>query len=258
MFNIEKLIKEYNVDGKSVRDLAADYNTYPNKIARTLKGAGITLRSKEEAGRIAFDKGKIIPPMLGKKRTDEEKENISTKRTKIWKEMCPDKRENFKQEARSRWNALSDEDRLERQVMAGAAVRIAAKEGSKAEKFVYKGLTKLGYDVTMHETGIVPQNYEVDLYFPTLKVAIEIDGPTHFYPIHGEDALARSIEYDSIKNGVLISRGICVIRIKYLIKHSSLSGNKKLLGFIVDELKKIETNFPDENHRLIELEFTND
>jgi hypothetical protein len=55
-----------------------------------------------------------------------------------------------------------------------------------------------------------------------------------------------------------LTRGLCVIRVKYLLKHSSDSVNNKLFQLVKSELSKIEKEFPPEGYRLIELEISND
>jgi very-short-patch-repair endonuclease len=258
MLNIIKIVEDYKT-GKSVREIAEENNTYPNKIARHLKKSGVELRTKEEAARIAVDRGKIKPPMLGKKRSQEEKNNISSKRAKQWKDMNDTDRDAFKDAARERWGSQSHEKKIERQKRAGEALRRASTEGSKAEKFLYEKLTRDGYDVIIHKVGLVAgEKFEVDLYLPKMNIAIEIDGPQHFFPVYGEDNLSRTIKYDSIKNGALLNRGMCILRVKYLLKHNSDSINNKLFQLIKSELNKIELEFPPEGRRLIELEISND
>lgn len=258
MLDINKIAKEYE-EGMSIRDLADAYSTYPNKISRLLKNAGIELRSRQEAGKNAIGLGKLKPPMLGKKRTQAEKDNISNKRSKKWKEMDETDLEIFKKNAKDRWEAHSSEERIHLQKRAGEALRRASTEGSKAEKFIYEHLTKAGYEVIMHKVGLIPgEKYEIDLFLPAMKVAIEIDGPQHFLPIYGEKNLRNNIKYDAIKNGALLSRGICVLRIKYLLRNSSQNTNRKILELIVNELNKIEHKFPDPANRLIEVEISND
>lgn len=258
MFDLKKIEQMYD-DGKSVREIANHFNTYPNKIARMLKKSGKELRTKEEAGKIAVELGKIKPPMLGKKRTEEDKARIGAARAKKWATMSQDELEAFKEGARERWKAESDEDKVERQRLAGEALRRASVEGSKAEKFLYKELTKAGFNVIMHKSGLIPgEKFEVDLYLPDLLVAIEIDGPQHFLPVYGEASLQRAIKYDTIKNGALIQRGFCVLRVKYLMKSSSNHSNLRMLEMILEELNKIKQKFPTEGNRLIELELSND
>jgi very-short-patch-repair endonuclease len=258
MFDINKIIKDY-LEGKSIREIADLYQTYPNKVARLIKKSGVELRSKKEAGKLAFDHGKINPPMLGKKRTQAEKDNVSNKRAKKWKEMSEQDLEIFKKNAKDRWESQTEEERISKQKKAGQALRRATTEGSKAEKFLYEGLTKLGYDVIIHKVGLIPgEKFEIDLYLPKLMVAIEIDGPQHFLPIYGEESLRRSIKYDIVKSGALLSRGLCVIRVKYMLKHTSQKTNRTLLKLVEAELNKISQNFPEPRDRLIELEINND
>jgi len=254
MLDVKKISSLYD-EGKSIRDIAMVFNTYPNKIARILKKSGKELRSKEEAAKLAVESGKIKPPMLGKTRTQAEKDNISAKRAKKWKEMSEEELESFKKSAKDRWDLQSEEEKIYKQQKAGEALRRASIEGSKAEKSLYKELLKLGYDVIIHKKGLIPgEKYEVDLFLPSLMVAIEIDGPQHFLPIYGEEHLNRTIKYDSIKNGALIGRGICIIRVKYLSKHNSSAINKRIADLVSNQLKKIEQKFPDQGNRLIELE----
>lgn len=252
-------IEEMYRDGKSVREIASYFNTYPTKISRVLKKSGTQLRTKEEAGKMAFENGKIKPPMLGKKRTQQEKEAIGAARAKKWASMSESELESFKNGARERWKNEPVQDKVRRQQLAGEALRRASIEGSKAEKFLYKELSKAGFDVIMHKSGLIPgEKFEVDLYLPDLLVAIEIDGPQHFMPIYGEDSLQRAIKYDAIKNGALITRGFCVIRVKYLMKSSSDYSNKRLFDMILNKLNLVKNKFPDKENRLIELELSND
>ena len=111
----------------------------------------------------------------------------------------------------------------------------------------------------MHKVGLIPgEKFEIDLYLPNLLTAIEIDGPQHFLPVYGEKNLRRNIKYDAVKSGALLSRGMCVIRVKYLLKHTSQSTNNILLKLVESELKKISQNFPEPKDRLIELEINNE
>ena len=57
--------------------------------------------------------------------------------------------------------------------------------------------------IEYHKKGIVPNsNLEVDIYLPEMGAAIEIDGPSHFLPIWGEEALSKTIKSDNEKNGL--------------------------------------------------------
>lgn len=250
-----ELICKYYDEGKSVREVASIFGTYPNKIARILQKAGKPLRSRSEAGKEAVKNGRLRPPMLGKKRTKAERENISQKRAKKWAEMDSDDREKFRLQAKERWDNQTDEERLDKQQKAGQALRKAAKEGSKLEKYLNEQLTLAGFNVIMHKTGLIPgDKYEIDLYLPDIPAAIEVDGPQHFKPFYGEAELRDSVRYDATKTGVLITKGICVIRIKYMSKHNSIFINKKAFLAVKEKLDSISKNFPKLEDMLIELE----
>ena len=60
--------------------------------------------------------------------------------------------------------------------------------------------------------------------------------------------------FDSIKNGLLISKGYCVVRIRYLCRHMSQSVQRRLWALVSEQVEKIEDKFPSKNNRFIELE----
>jgi very-short-patch-repair endonuclease len=138
---------------------------------------------------------------------------------------------------------------------AGDAVRAAAKEGSKMEKFLYEALTNAGFVIEYHVEGRVPNvRLEIDLFAPELGVAIEIDGPSHFLPIWGEESLKKNIDADMNKTGLLLAAGFVIIRIKQLSNTVSKKGQRDILESLIKELNGISHQFPEEGKRLIELE----
>jgi len=137
---------------------------------------------------------------------------------------------------------------------AGRELQKTTKEGSKAEKFLRQKLLDEGYDVQLHVKNLIEGNFEIDLLLPELKLIIEIDGPQHFLPLFGEKRLEDVVKFDSIKNGLLISKGFCVIRIRYLCKHMSQSVQRKLWSLVSVQVEKIKDKFPPKTKRFIELE----
>ena len=136
---------------------------------------------------------------------------------------------------------------------AGRSLQRTTKEGSKAEKFLRLLLLDEGYDVRLHVKNLIEGNFEIDLYLPELKLIIEIDGPQHFMPIFGEKRLEDVVKFDSIKNGLLISKGFCVVRIRYLCKHMSQSIQRKLWSLVSEQVEKIEDKYPSKNLSLIHI-----
>jgi siderophore synthetase component len=59
---------------------------------------------------------------------------------------------------------------------------------------------------------------------------------------------------DSIKNGLLIGKGFCVLRLKYLCKAMNKSVERKLWNIVSKEVEKISNKFPSKTKRFIELE----
>jgi len=144
------------------------------------------------------------------------------------------------------------------QESAGRALRITASEGSKAEKSLKKNLEAEGFEVVLHKKNLIQGKYEIDLFLPEIKTIIEIDGPQHFKPIFGEVKLQKTIKQDTIKNGLLVAAGYCVIRVKYMCKHLSQSVERKLWSLVSEEVGKIKDKFPPKGKRFIELEISNE
>ena len=253
--NKDFIIKEYTKNNKSTYEIAQSLNTYPNKIRRTLIMLGVDLRDRSSAQTNAIKSGRHEHPTRGKKRTDAEKVAISDGMANFWENMEENERKRRSDLSKKQWQEMSDEDKANLRRLAAEAVRKASKEGSKIEKFLIEGLTLAGYDVIFHKKGLVANNkLEVDLFIPSLKTAIEIDGPAHFLPIWGEESLQKNIRADSEKAGLLISGGFVVLRIKNITRNVSSKNMRDSLNLIISELKKIDKKFPAKTKRLIEVE----
>ena len=250
------VIQEYS-NNKSTYEIAKNLNTYPKKIERILKKNGCKLRNKSEAQKSALKYGRATHPTKGKPKTEEQKLQISKAVEKRWQQMSAEERRRFAQEAKKRWDKLGDGEKGLMRKKAAEALRKSSIEGSKAEKFLYSELTKSGYSTIIHKRHLIEgEKFEIDLFLPDLGIAIEIDGPQHFTPLFGEKHLRNYIKYDSIKNGLLISKGYCIIRVKYLCKHISHSVKRRLWDLVYPEIEKIEASFPPQDERLIELEIS--
>lgn len=250
----EEIVDSYN-SGKSPYQLAKKFNTYPNMIRRILKRRGAQIRNSSEAQKNALATGAASHPTKGKERSEEEKINISSGLMNYWDKMSDRERARRAEIAKQNWNAMSEEKRGKINSLGVQAIRRAAKEGSKLEKELLKGLTDAGYTIDFHNKNLIPsQELEIDLYIPKLKTIIEVDGPSHFLPIWGDDHLLKQMQYDLKKNGTLLSRGYVVIRVKSL-HDISLKRKDNVLKEIVDHLKSIEEKFPPKSQRFIEVEF---
>tara|TARA_A100001201_G_C4093299_1_gene202873 strand:- start:750 stop:1538 length:789 start_codon:yes stop_codon:yes gene_type:complete len=251
----EYIIEQYVDQEKSTYEIAQELKTYPNKIRRALNTLGVPLRDKSAAQTVAINSGRHEHPTRGKKRTEAEKVAISNGMASYWDEMEDDERKRRSELSKKQWAEMSDADKANLRQLAAKAVRKASKEGSKIEKFIHEGLTKAGYEVIFHKRGLVANDkLEVDLFVPSLKTAIEIDGPAHFLPIWGEESLQRNIRSDAQKAGLLINRGFVILRVKNIIRNLSQKNMRDTLNGIIVELEKIEKKFPPVSKRLIEIE----
>lgn len=251
----QKIVKMYVEQNKSTYEIAEQLKTYPNKIRRVLIKSGIDLKSKSEAQKNAIDRGVASHPTSGKQRSQEEKLKISSGLQRYWDNMSDDLYKAKIKQAKDRWQNMPEQDKANMQESAIKSIQAAGKEGSKLEKFIYSELTKSGYKVDFHKKTLIQnQNLEIDMYLPLLKTIIEIDGPSHFLPIWGEEKLQKQIKADFHKTGLILSKGMVIIRIKNLSDSISLANKEKLRLDILNQLDKIKASFPPKSERFIEIE----
>jgi very-short-patch-repair endonuclease len=172
-----------------------------------------------------------------------------------WSEMDESDRQARVEDSKTRWANMSPDKRKEMQVLAIEGIRRASKEGSRIENFVVKIVSNGGYRVQFHKKDLIPnQNLEIDLYIPSLKTIIEVDGPSHFLPVWGDDRLRKQMKADLDKNGLILSKGFVMVRIKALKTRLSLVDEEDLKSLVLKHLSDIETNFPPQSERYIEVE----
>jgi very-short-patch-repair endonuclease len=110
-----------------------------------------------------------------------------------------------------------------------------------------------GFSIKLHQMIIPAENLEIDLYIQELKTIIEVDGPSHFLPIWGEEKLQKQVNADLRKSGALLSKGYVVIRVKSL-GQESLAKRQEILKSLLEEVLKIKDQFPPRSKRFIEVE----
>ena len=252
--NEKEVIDLYN-EGVSTYQIAKDLNTYPNKIRRILHKNGIELKTRSEAQKNAIDKGLVNLPTKGKQRSKEEKIKISFGMKKAWVDMDEEMRNQYSERSRDRMINMPADQRRKMLEAAMKGVQTAGKEGSKLEKFLFTELTKLGYVVEYHKKNLIAnQNLEIDLYVPSCKTIIEIDGHSHFLPIWGEEKFQKQIKADAAKTGLILSKGFVIIRIKTMTDRVSLASRQNARTILIEKLSSISMNFPGKTERYIEVE----
>lgn len=211
----KNLIEElYCKDGKSFADIANMYETYANRVRRDAKKYNIKIRDKSEAQKNALKTGKHTHPTKGKERSDEIKQKIGLSVLQSWENLDDSEITKRKLKAKQNWDNLDDNKKQNILKSANIAVRQSSKVGSKLEKYIHKKLLSDGYKVEFHkEQTLVNTKLQIDIFLPTMNLAIEVDGPSHFSAVWGEDSLNRNKKYDSKKEGLILGRGWSLIRI---------------------------------------------
>jgi len=209
------LNKYYIKENKSFQQIASMYHTYANKIRRDAMKFGIKSRNKSEAQKNALESGAHKHPTKGTNRLDSTKIKIGKGVMKSWDNLSEKEIAHRKQQAKNKWNQLSDHEKQHRLNLANQAIRNSSKVGSKLEHFLLKHLIKDGYKVDFHKEQILSNTkLQIDLFLPTMNIAIEVDGPSHFLPVWGEEALKKNQKYDQKKTGLIIGKGLKLIRVK--------------------------------------------
>lgn len=251
----KKIVDMYVRDNKSTYEIAQALNTYPNKIRRILIKGGIELKNKSEAQKNAIKCGSAKHPTSGKKRSLDEKIKISSGLKKYWENMDEASYKEKIEQAKKRWKEMPETEKTKMLEAALKSIQVAGKEGSKLEKFLYEEISKEGYRVDFHKKYLIQnENLEIDMSIPSIKTIIEIDGPSHFFPIWGDEKLQKQIKADFHKTGLILSKGFVIIRIKHVSDSVCLADKEKLRLDILKTLSIIKKNFPKESERFIEIQ----
>jgi len=247
------LHKEYEINNKSFRDIADSCGTYANKVRRDAVRFNIKIKDKSEAQKNALASGKIKHPTEGKTRSQEIKDKIGLSVMNSWDNLDESTIQARKDTARKNWENLSDDTKSNILHEANLAVRRASKTGSKLELFLFDKLLNDGYRVDFHkEQSLLNTKLQIDLFLPTMNVAIEVDGPSHFEPVWGKDALKRNKGYDDKKSGLILGKGLVLIRVKQT-RDFSKSRASVIYNALKDHLEQIANKFPDSNNRTINI-----
>lgn len=236
------LIQEYEKNQLSFGIIAEKYSTYANKLRRDAIKFKLKIRDKSVAQKTALKTGRHKHPTKGTERSEKTKSKIGKKVLESWLSISSDELERRRSVARDNWNKLSDEEKQFILQKANSAVRASGSTGSKLELFLFQELLSNGYETEFHkEQTLLNTKLQIDLYLPRIAVAIEVDGPSHHQPVWGDDSLARSQKYDNKKNGLILGKGLVLIRIKQT-KDFSKSRGHIVLDKLLDTLRGISTN----------------
>jgi very-short-patch-repair endonuclease len=218
----ERINKEYGL------------NYYPNKINRLLRKVGQKLRSKSESQKISLEKGRAKHPTEGRKRTAEEKISIGKTVASKWASASTERREVHSKRAKENWDKMSTAELADFRSKSAKAIRKASDNGSKLERYILGQLQKAGWRVHFHTNHLLPTGkLEMDMFVEDIKTVVEIDGISHFEPIHGQEIYERVKYTDNLKNALAIQNGYKMVRVRCL-------PNKVSLTFCLETYKKLE------------------
>ena len=215
--NEEDARRFYQEGGLSMRALAAKLNVPLATLSRFMKKHGITSRDKAEAQKNYLKDHEH--QMQGKKHSADTKQKISKGLGEFWDKLTEDDKEELKKKIgsawRRKWQTMSDTDRRTMMESLSTKAKEQQGQGSRLERFVAEELRKRGYTVEERSVNYTTgKQFEVDIALPKERIAIEIDGPTHFLPIHGEDHLKQQQERDARKDELVTGSGMNMLRIR--------------------------------------------
>jgi len=240
-YDKQLLLKKYYIkENKSFQDIAEMCKTYPNKIRRDAKKLGIKSRNKSEAQKNALQTGKHKHPTKGTERSEDTKNKIGKSIMQAWDSIDAKELKRRKQESKKRWDSLSDDVKKQRLTLANRAVRHSSKVGSKLEHYLLEALVKDGYKVDFHKEQILSNTkLQIDLFLPTMNIALEVDGPSHFLPVWGADTLAKNQKYDKKKTGLILGKGLKLLRIKQVHDFSN-SRSSVIYSKLLEAINKLD------------------
>jgi very-short-patch-repair endonuclease len=207
----------YVEEGLSMRAMSKQLKVPLATLSRFMKKVGINSRTKAEAQKNYLKNNDH--QMKGRRHTAETKKQISSSLGEFWDNLSDDERDAVKRKIgaawRRKWAAMTEQARrLMMEDLSSKAKEVQGK-GSRLERFIAEELRKRGYTVEERSTNYTAgKSFEVDLALPAERIAIEVDGPTHFLPIHGEDQLAKQQGRDNRKDMMINAIGFNVLRVR--------------------------------------------
>jgi len=249
----KKVLDLYQNKQWSTYQIAESLGTYPNKIRRILKNSGVELRDSSSAQKNALDQGRATHPTEGYESSSETKEKISESQGKVWDALDEEGKKYRSEIGKKSWEQKKEDEKQELIARAQDAVRESSKHGSKLERFLLSELGKQNIKVEFHkERWLRNQKLQVDLYLPTYRTAIEVDGPSHFKPVWGTKNLEHNIKADQQKTGLILGNGLVLIRIK---QTQSITQRymRQVLQKLLVLLDTIKGAYPKETERYFEI-----
>lgn len=110
---------------------------------------------------------------------------------------------------------------------------------SKLEIWLEKKLTEIYPNLEIHFNKKDTINSELDIYFPSLKLAVELNGIFHYEPIYGKEKLSQIQNNDDRKFQACLEKGIELVIIDTSsLKYFKESNIGKYANIIFDIINK--------------------
>ena len=215
MINWHKyVIDEYTQSLRSTSSLGKELGKNPKTIRDILQRNGVAIRNRSQAQKIVIERDG--PPVKGPRST-EAKRKISEGVQRHWSSLSKSAeakiRKDLSKRAKKQWSGLSKKEKEDILTPMRIAGRQQAGQGSRAENKIGSLLQESGFKIEKRNRSVA-HPYEIDILILSEGVAIECDGPTHFYPIHGEENLLKTQMRDGIKDAFITRTGLHVVRIQ--------------------------------------------
>lgn len=237
---LEQVLELYFNQQLSLRLVADKLGTYPNKVRRFLVENGYELRDKATSQNIALDVGRSEHPTKGKKRSKKTKRKIGRAIERVWEERPPELKAALAEKSKERWHERTEQQAEEFRKKAADGVRRAGVYGTKLEQFLLARFRKHNFEPQYQREDLVfSERMRVDIFLSRDKIALEIDGPTHFTPIWGEEYLQQKIASDNKKNGLLLYCGFHVIRARIRRKTTNKTYRELVWTKIHSEVERL-------------------
>jgi very-short-patch-repair endonuclease len=216
-----KIIQLYVNEKLSINKVSEQTGISEGIVKRYLKKMGLT-RTKGEAQAIALEQGRSSHPTEGKKATETTKAKMSTAMRKAWVDLPQEEKDKRAEQSSVRWQNMDAQTKANILSKAAQKVRETSKNGSKLEKYIVEKLQDNGYYVLQHvKHTFSSSELEMDMMLPAEKIVIEIDGPSHFLPLYGEEVLQKRQAADARKSGMIINEGWKMVRVCYKIQNTT-------------------------------------
>lgn len=251
---MEEVRRLVEVECKSTYEVADELGYSQSHISRSISKYNkmntknpIKSRNKSEAQKNFLNKNDH--QRQGSTHDDSSKKSISDSMRTLYESEEGDAiRDKISQARIDEWAEKSDEEKASILLQLKNANRAAASsgEGSKFENFIAEKLKEHGYTVDQRATYATPgKDYHVDIALAKEKLIIEIDGPTHWSAIYGEEELVKVQAKDKRKDDALHLLGWHVLR----VQDNSGSCSRARWRRVFDKVQHVINNYTKKNKK---------